>query len=400
MLDLTTALSGPFASLLLAGLGARVIKIENPNAADNVRNHSPYLGRGGARIARRDAEDVSLAHVNRNRNKEAISLDLKSQRGKEVFADLVRKADVVIENFSAGTMERLGIGWSFLEKTNPRVIYAAISGFGAGVNPGAGAMDGVIQALSGIMMTSGEADDPPIRVGVPMGDTVAPLFCVIGILAAIAERERSDRGQQVDVSMLGALTALLSTEPFDVLESAGSPMRSGRFVPRLMPSGVFQTKDGHMAIYASHEAFVRALFGVMGQPELSSDPRFKSRDLRVQNAKELAAFIDGWSMSVTTTEGIAQLTAAGVPCGRVRSPREAIRDPLLLERGETVLLEHPALGRVGDVVGTGIPIRFSRTPAALDRPAPGFGEHNDAVYGELLGYSEAEILKLRAAKVI
>ena len=400
MLDLTTALSGPFASLLLAGLGARVIKVENPNAADNIRTQSPYLGRDGARIARRDAEDISLAHLNRNRNKEAISLDLKSPRGIEVFADLVRKADVVIENFSAGTMERLGIGWSFLEKTNPRVIYAAISGFGAGSNPGAGAMDGVIQALSGIMMTSGETDDPPIRVGVPMGDTVAPLFCVIGILAAAAERERSGRGQHVDVSMLGALTALVSTEPFDVLETAGSPMRSGRFVPRLMPSGVFQTMDGHVAIYASHEAFVRALFGVIGLPELISDPRFKSRDLRVQNAKELAALIDSWSRSVTTAEGLMRLTAAGVPCGMVRSPKEAIRDPLVLARGETVPLEHPFFGRVGDVVGTGIPIRFSRTPAALDRPPPGFGEHNDAVYRTLLGYSEDQLLKLRAAKVI
>ena len=204
VLDLTHALAGPFASFLLAGLGARVIKIENPCAPDPCRQNPPYLGPDGVSLGRKGEDDVSVSALNRLRGKYGVTLNLKKPRGREVFADLVRQADIVVENFSAGTLDRLGIGYAFARSINPRVIYCSISGFGATKTTGTGkAMDSIIQALSGLMMTSGAPGDPPVRVGVPIADLLAPVFAVIGILAALRQREIGGAGQQVDVSMLG-----------------------------------------------------------------------------------------------------------------------------------------------------------------------------------------------------
>ena len=192
VLDLTLALAGPFATFLLAGLGARVIKIENPESPDPCRQNPPYLGRDGVSLGRTQPDDVSVSALNRLRGKYAVTLNLKRPGAREVFTDLVRQADIVVENFSAGTLERLGVGYSFARSINPRVIYCSVSGFGAAQAPGTGkAMDNIIQALSGLMMTSGTQGDPPVRVGVPVADLVAPVFGVVGILAALRQRETS-----------------------------------------------------------------------------------------------------------------------------------------------------------------------------------------------------------------
>src|SRR5580693_3978465 len=210
VLDLTTALAGPFATLLLAGLGAKVIKIENPaGGGDSCRSNAPYLGSAGATLARQHEDDISVSALNRLRNKLGVTLNLKHPEAQAVYADLVKKSDIVVENFSRGTLDRLGVGYVFAREVNPRVIYCSITGFGstADASP-AKAMDAIVQALSGTMMTSGGPDDPPIRVGVPIGDLTAPLFGVIGILAALHQAQHTGRGQHIDVSMLGALTMM------------------------------------------------------------------------------------------------------------------------------------------------------------------------------------------------
>ena len=251
VLDLTLALAGPFATFLLAGLGARVIKIENRESPDPCRENPPYLGRDGVSLGRARPDDVSVSALNRLRGKYGVTLNLKQPGARDVFADLVRQADIVVENFSAGTLDRLGVGYSFARAINPRVIYCSVSGFGATQAPGTGkAMDNIIQALSGLMMTSGSPEDPPVRVGVPVADLVAPVFGVVGILAALRQREASGSGQHVDVSMLGVLTSLVAAEPFDLLEACGMPQRTGRVVPRLTPFGVYESADGHVAICA------------------------------------------------------------------------------------------------------------------------------------------------------
>jgi crotonobetainyl-CoA:carnitine CoA-transferase CaiB-like acyl-CoA transferase len=401
VLDLTHALAGPFASFLLAGLGARVIKIENPDAPDPCRQNPPYLGQDGVSLTRRNDDDVSVSALNRLRGKYAVTLNLKHPQGRDVFADLVRSADIVVENFSAGTLDRLGIGYAFAEAINPRVIYCSISGFGATKANGSGkAMDSIIQALSGLMMTSGVPSDPPVRVGVPVADLLAPVFSVIGVLAALRQRDTTGKGQIVDVSMLGVLTSLVAAEPFDLLEACGLPQRTGRMVPRLTPFGIYESADSHVAICAPSEQFARGVFAAIGHPEFEADPRYASRDARVAHVDELNAHIEAFTRTVPTAVLVPLLERHGVPAAEVRSPASAVRDPRVQARGETVPLDHPKFGHVADVMGMGVPITFSGAAAIPLRPAPCVGQDNDLVYGNWLGYSQTAIEKLRVDGVI
>ena len=383
VLDLTVALAGPFATFLLAGLGARVIKIENPEAPDSCRQNPPYVGRDGVSLGRTRPDDISVSALNRLRGKYGVTLNLKHPDAREVFADLVRQADIVVENFAAGTLDRLGVGYGFANAINPRVIYCSVSGFGATTaTSGTGkAMDTIIQALSGLMMTSGTPADPPIRVGVPMADLLAPVFGVVGLLAALHQRETTGMGQHVDVSMLGVLTSLVAAEPFDLLAACGVPVRTGRVVPRLTPFGVFESADGYVAICAPAEHFARGVFDAIGHPEFAADPRFATRDARVVHDDEMNAVIEAFTRGVPSAALVSLLEAHGVPAAAVRGPADAVRDPRVRARGETVALEHPEFGRVADIVGMGVPIRFSAASVGADRPAPAVGQDNALVYG-------------------
>jgi crotonobetainyl-CoA:carnitine CoA-transferase CaiB-like acyl-CoA transferase len=398
ILDLTNALAGPFATLLLAGLGARVIKVENPQGGDPCRTNAPYLGAEGAKLVRENLDDISISALNRLRNKLGVTLNLKNPKAKDIYADLVRQSDVVIENFSNGVMDRLGIGYESTREINSRIIFCSISGFGSG-NDGK-ALDTIIQALSGVMHTSGNAGEPPVRVGVPFADLVTPLYGVIGVLAALQQRERTGIGQHVDVSMLGVMTSLVAAEPFDLLERLGIEPRTGQTMPRLAPFGVYTARDGHLAICAHLDTFALSLFQAMERPDLTDDGRFNTRDSRVKNDKELDAIIATWTKSLTLAELLPRLEAAGVPCAEVRAPGVAVRDPRVIERGETVPLTHPKFGAVEEVYGSGIPIRFSAAAAGFDQHAPSIGEHNELVYSEMLGYSVEKIAELRSGGVI
>jgi crotonobetainyl-CoA:carnitine CoA-transferase CaiB-like acyl-CoA transferase len=395
--DLTIALAGPYATFLLAGLGARVIKVENPLQGDPCRTNAPYVGRDGVTLTRTHEDDVSTSALNRLRGKLGATLNLKHPKARDVFAGLVSHADVVVENFSTGTMDRLGVGYQWARHVNPRIVFCALSGFGADRSSAGGkAMDTIIQALSGLMLTSGEPDDGPVRVGVPVADMVAPLFGVIGILAALQQRARTGVGQFVDVSMLGALTSMVACEPFDLLEQCGVPQRTGRMVPRLAPFGVYRSSDGWVAICAPTEPFARGVFEAMGRPDLATDPRFGTRDSRVANVDELNVIIEAFTAKHGSADLLDRFDRCGVPAAEVRSPRDAVRDERVIRRGETLPLSHPVHGRVGDMVGMGVPIVFSDGSTGFALPAPGLGEHNNLVYGELLGYTSETIEALRA----
>ena len=401
VLDLTIALAGPYATFLLAGLGARVIKVENPGHGDPCRTNAPYVGRDGVTLGRTHDDDVSASALNRLRGKLGPTLNLKHPRARGIFADLLRCADIVVENFSTGTMDRLGVGYEFAREVNPRIVFCSLSGFGADkASAGGKAMDTIIQALSGLMMTSGEPHDGPVRVGVPVADMVAPLFGVIGILAALQQRERTGVGQRVDVSMLGTLTSMVAAEPFDLLEQCGIPPRTGRMVPRLAPFGVYRSLDGWIAICAPTEAFARGVFTAMGRTELEADPRFATREARVTNVDALNDLLEAFTAARRSAELIELFDRHGVPAAEVRSPRDAVRDPRVVQRGETLPLEHPQHGHVADMMGMGVPIVFSQSTTGFDRPAPAIGEHNDDVYRDLLGYSADAIASLRANAVI
>jgi crotonobetainyl-CoA:carnitine CoA-transferase CaiB-like acyl-CoA transferase len=402
VLDLTTALAGPYATLLLAGLGARVIKVENPlTGGDTSRNNAPYLGRDGLSLTRTYDDDLSVSMLLRGRNKQSVTLNLKEPEAREVFLDLVAHSDVLVENFSAGVTSRLGIDYPALREKNPKLVYTSISGFGAQGGPGSGkAMDTIIQALSGLMMTAGEAGDSPVRNGLPIGDLVAPLYAVLGTLAAVIQAETTGEGQHVDVSMLGALTSMVACEPFDAYAAVGLKQRTGAMVPRLAPFGLFAASDGWFALCGPTDAFAGGVFRAMSRPELGEDPMFRTRDARVTNADKLHALIGEWASGRSRTEAVDALANEGVPAAEVREPVDAIRDPLTLARQEVVPLEHGRYGATAEITGTGIPIRFSGSDVGFDRAAPQLGEHNDDVYGELLGYSGERIARLRADGVL
>jgi crotonobetainyl-CoA:carnitine CoA-transferase CaiB-like acyl-CoA transferase len=409
VLDLTVALAGPVATLLLAGLGARVIKIENPAGGDPSRNNAPYFGLGGVKLVRDRADDISVTAFNRLRNKLGVTLNLKHPRAREVFGDLARKADLVVENFTPGTLDELGVGYEAVRRVNPRIVYCSISGFGSDAGPGSPkALDTVIQALSGIMYVSGREDDPPVRVGLTIADLTAALFGVIGVLAALHQARRTGVGQYVDVSMLGALTALIAGEAYEAMEKCGAPVRTGQTVQRLAPFGIYPAKDGHIAVCAYTDSFAHRLFEVMGQTDLVRDERFRTRDMRVRHYRELDALIGQWTSSVTAAQAIAKLNSAGIPAAEVRDPKLAVRDPRVVARKETVPMVHPKYGPMFDpkygttdeIYAMGLPIRFSEATAGFDQPPPGLGEHNERVYGEILGYDANRIAELRAQGII
>lgn len=387
VLDLTIALSGPYASLLLAGLGARVIKVENPRGGDPARENAPYLGPGGVSLGRTSPEDVSLAALSRMRGKESICIDLKSPAGKAVFLDLVKKADIVIQNFSAGIMDGLGLGWETLHVANPRLIFTSISGFGQGPDGAGKAMDSIIQSLSGTMLASGSDGEPPVRVGFPVADLAAPLFAVIGTLSALLKSRATGEGEHVDVSMLGALTSLVAVEPWAALEELGVPLRTGTSMPRLAPFGTYRTADGWLSLCAPLDAFARGLYAALEQPELESDPLFSTRDARVRNARTLDAIIESWSSELQTTEAISILERHGVPVAPVLTPGEAILQPRVTRRNETVPIGTSLATEGKTYMGPGLPIVFSDRTTDLGEQVPGLGQHTADVLIDLLGIS-------------
>ncbi|MFV2195346.1 CaiB/BaiF CoA transferase family protein [Nocardiopsis sp. LOL_012] len=401
VIDLTNALAGPYATLLLAGLGATVVKVENPAGGDPARGNAPYAGRDGFSLASRGDEDMSVSMLVRGRNKLGATLDLKNPRSREVFADLVRAADVVVENYSPGVTERLGVDYATVRGLNPRIVYTSITGFGPEGGPGPGkAMDTIVQALSGVMMTAGEPGEPPVRFGLPVGDLLAPLFAVIGTLSALVQADRTGQGQHVDVSMLGALTSLVACEPFEAQEAVGLEQRTGNLLPRLAPFGLLAASDGHIALCAPTDPFAHGVLRAMDRADLVEDPRFGTRDERVRNADALHALIGDWARGRTAAEAVAALNAEGVAAAQVRGPVEAARDPLVTSREEVVPVDHPEFGTVEGLSATGLPIRFSDSRVGFDRPAPGLGADNHRVYGDLLGYTEERIADLTAEAVI
>lgn len=401
VLDLTVALSGPYGSMLLGGLGAEVIRIESPNGGDIARTNPPFVGREGLNFGAKKDDEVSLTVLNRARNKKSITLNLKSDRGREIFLELAKQSDVIIQNMSEGTVAKLGIDYDSIREVNPKIIYASISAFGdPSIYPGLKGMDVIVQALSGIMETSGDAEGAPVRFGLPIADLVAPLYVVNGILAAYIDRVNTGEGQHVKVSMLDCLASWVAEEHFDIFHGAGYPIKTGNFHDRLVPFGVYACQDGYVAIGAFSEVWMKGLVDALDKQELLQDPRFSSRGPRMKNAAAFNTIIQDWTKKRTSSEVVYELLEKrNVPAARVRTPIEVLHDSRLQERGAVVPLEHPVWGNLG-AFGMGLPIQFSRSKAAFDQPATDLGMANESVYSELLNMSEAEIQTLKESGVV
>jgi CoA:oxalate CoA-transferase len=387
VIDFGQIFQGPYATLLLAKSGADVIKIEPPHGEPLRRRAAP-------------GKSATLPFAMLNQNKRAVSLNLKHARGRELLFDMVRRADVLLENFSPGTMDDLGVGWSVLKELNPRLIYATGTGFGiSGPDRDNLAMDLTIQAASGIMSVTGAPDGPPMKAGPTLVDFMGGIHLYGAILTALFERERSGEGRLVEVAMQETVYSSLAAS-FEYYHRTGKPPpRTGNRQAGLSstPYNVYPANDGHVAIHVVTEAHWKNLTVAMGRAELQDDPRFKTNADRVAHMDETDAVVTEWTRTLGKMEVFARLKAGRVPAAPVRTAPEVMHDPHMHERGMLERVDHPELGEI--VVPTS-PLRLHGLPPAPTRPSPKVGQHNAEIYGGWLGLSAAEIAALKEEGVI
>jgi len=379
VLDTTQVMAGPYCGMLLADMGARVIKVEPP-AGDSTRSMAGARG------------NDSPAFNAVNRGKSGIVLDLNEEKGREVFRRLARTADILIENYRPGVMTRFGLGYETLRQENPRLIYASISGHGqTGPWASKGGFDLIAQGLSGLMSVTGNATGAPVKVGVPLTDLGAGLFALIGILAALHHRSKTGEGQQVDTSLVDAGLALSVWEVTEYFTSGQVPGPLGSAHRMTAPYQAFRCSDGHITIGAANDRNFAKLARVLGHREWIADARFAADHQRVANRIDLAALIETVTAGEPRAFWIAELEKAGVPCGPILDYEDALTTPQALAREMTVDVDHPTLGPLRTL---GTPIKMSATPLNPKRRAPMLGEHTDDVLAEA-GYTSAEIEQLR-----
>ena len=381
VVDLTRILAGPFCTQLLADLGAEVIKIEPPGRGDPVR------GQGAIR------DGLSWYFAQFNRNKKSLTLDLYADEGRAVLADLIRQADVLVENYRPGVLASMGFDPARLLELNPALIVGSVNGYGStGPYLDRPAFDFIAQAMSGFMSVSGTAGEP-MRAGPPIADLVAGLYAAFGIVAALVARGRpgAGQGQRVEASLTGGLISMLAYFSAQYFATEEIPERTGNDHPVVYPYGLFHASDGDVAIAPSTPVHVARLLEALGLADLLDDPAFADNAARMRNRERLRALIDAGIGKATVNAWIERLNAAGVPCGRVMNLAEVFSDPQVLAQEMVLEIEHPGHGPVRM---TGFPVKLGATPAQLRRPAPALGEHTDEVLREL-GYTPERITALK-----
>lgn len=384
VLELGNYMAGPYAGTLLADMGADVVKIESPAGGDYARELGPFApgSPDGAGFLRLD------------RNKRSVALDLKSDLGKRTFGALVARTDVIIENLRAGTLDRLGLGYDVLAPAYPRLIYCSITGFGrTGPDRDRAGLDLILQAESGLMSVTGEPGRPPVKVGVPVVDLASALYGAFAIATALIARERSGRGQLIDLSLLESGVSLAIWESGVYLTTGEVPGPLGSAHRVTAPYQAFKTADGYIAIGATSPPTWTAFCRVSGLERLREDPTWSDATRRREHATGLASIIEAVTVSKPTDEWMRSLSDAGVPCGRINDLGTVFADPHLLERGLFVDLPHPVLGSVRAI---GSPLHLSDTPPVMRRAAPLLGEHTREVLGEA-GVPPADIDALTAS---
>jgi crotonobetainyl-CoA:carnitine CoA-transferase CaiB-like acyl-CoA transferase len=383
---------------VLAGLGADVVKVERPAGGDHTRGNPPYASPAGFSFTKESPDAVSVAFTKRNRNKRSITINLQTDAGRDILLALARESTVLVSNYAPATMARLGLDNETLWAANPQLIHCAISGFGVDVDDDLPAMDTILQGMSGLMASTGFEDGPPVRSGVPLGDMVGAVYAVVGILAALRRVEQTGEGELVDVALLDALASFVVEEPFEVYHAMGKPSRFGNVLPRLAPFGAYETLNGWCTICAPFDPKFVALAEAMGNPALSADPRFSTRDARVINRVELDAIITEWSATLRSEDIVDLLRTHDVPVGPVRTVEEVFDEPGLRRRRAVVDIDLPFEGT--RVIGPGIPILMSGGDPVLDVPAPELGQHTDEVLQSLAGVDAAQLAAWRADGVI
>ena len=386
ILDLSRVLAGPYTSMMLADFGADVIKIETLEVGDDSRAFGPFVGKESAYF-------MSL-----NRGKRSMTLNLKSSEGQVIFKKMVKEADVVLENYRPGVMEKFGLGYEVLREINPRVVYAACSGFGhSGPYMTKPAYDIIVQGLGGIMSITGQEGGEPTRVGASVGDITAGLFTAIGILTALYSRAITGRGQKVDVAMLDCQVAILENAISRYLVSGTVPSPIGNRHPSITPFEAFRAQDGFIIIAIGNDRLWAKFCQLIQREDLVTDEYFVTNADRTKNQKQLKAILDKKFPARTVAEWIKVLDGAGIPCGPINTIDKVLADPQVKSRNMIVEIENPVAGHFKM---PGIPIKLSATPGSVELPAPLLGQHTDEILQELLGMSVQQIADLRSKKVI
>lgn len=386
VLDLTRVLAGPFCTMILADLGAEVIKVERGGAGDDTRAFGPFV------------KGESAYFMSVNRGKKSVTLDMKDPRGKDLLRRLAKRCDVLVENFKPGVMARLGLGYPDLAKINPKLIYCASSGFGqTGPYSDRPAYDLIIQGMGGMMSITGPDAKHPTKVGSSIADILAGMFSAIGILAALHVRKTTKRGQMVDVAMLDAMVAVLENAIARAVASGENPVPIGNRHPSIAPFSTFETADGAINIACGNDELWKRCCNEIGLPELGTDPRFDTNPKRVDRFDELIPLVAPKMRARSTKEWLARLQGAGIPAGPLNTIRDVLADPHVLARDMLVELTHPVAGRMKV---PGVPMKFSDTPATISAPAPTLGQHNDEIYGGMLRVGKAKLAELKADRVI
>ncbi len=388
VLDLSRVLAGPYGSMLLADLGAEVIKVEQPPKGDETRTIGPHF-----------QGPFSAYVVAVNRNKKSMVLDMKAEEGRQVFYDLVKVADIVWDNYRPGVLERIGADYETLSEINPGIISCSISGFGQdGPYRDLPAFDLIVQAMGGGMSITGEPGRPPVRSGIPIGDLAGGMFAAYAVSAALYQREKTGRGQHLDISLLDGQVSLLTYLPQNWLMSGVVPGQVGSRHVSVVPYGAFETKDTYIVIasYGS-DKFWRLICKVLGIEELTEDPRFKTNDDRFNNREDLEDKLQKIFVTRPGDEWISLLREAGIPCGPINTVDKVLEDPQVIARNMVVHTEHP---RAGHLTMVGNPIKMSAQKEQQIAPPPELGEHTEEILSALLGYPEDRIAALKNTNVI
>ena len=381
VLDFTRVLAGPFCTMVLGDLGAEVLKVEKPSTGDDSRSFGPYEG------------GESAYFMSINRNKKSMTLNLKDPESVKLIKEMIPHFDVLVENFRPGVMKKLGLSYEELSEINPKLVYASSCGFGqTGPYSSLPAYDLILQGMGGIMSITGMDAEHPTKVGSSIADIFAGVFCAIGILAALRHREKTGKGQQVDISMLDCQVAILENAIARYFVNGESPEPMGNRHPSISPFATFHTSDGFLNIAVGNDAIWERFCGLIGRDELAEDPRFVSNESRNNNFDELKGILDGIIAEDSTDSWIERLREAKVPCGPINNIGHVVNDPQVLYREMIVDVDHPT---VGSTKIPGSPIKMSETSGTVYKAAPVLGEDLMEVLSSLLGKSESEIEKLK-----